>query len=145
MSSKWNVLKTRNGIIVKGDDLTILVDPQGVPKEVLDVDFVVLTSRENYDERAVEDVLSESGAVLVTPFGVRRRIAKKYYVDVVDSFKGLVDDVWVYAKDNELALFLYQDEGPIVVTHSLTQEEIDELSNEVYGIRSSKVIRGKYR
>ncbi|ALU12495.1 hypothetical protein EYM_04485 [Ignicoccus islandicus DSM 13165] len=143
MSNKWDVIKTNKGIVIRGDDVTILIDPQGIPEDAIDIDFVILTSRDNYNEKVVEEVLSQSGAALITPFNVRRNIMKKYYVDIVDQIKGLTDDVWVYARNRELALFLYDEGGPLVVTNSIPNDEIDELSNAVYGLKTSKIIRGK--
>ena len=140
MTTEWEIEETKDGIRVRGK-MDILVDPKRVPKDVVEVEFVVLTSRYSMDEKVLEDVLEESKAPLLTPFNVRRKLMKKYQVDVIEGIKGVGEDVWVMAKDDQMALFLYTEEGPLVIADAMPEELIEQASDFVYGTKPLKIFR----
>ena len=142
MSTEWEIERSRNGIRIRGK-MDIIVDPKAVPEDALDVEFVVLTSRSAMNEKVIEELLETSKAPLLAPFAVRRRLAKKYQVDVVEGIKGVSEDVWVLAKDGHMAVFLYTEEGPLVVAGEMPEELINQASDFVYGTKPLKIYRNK--
>ncbi len=141
MSSKWEIREEKYGIRVKGEDVDILIDPRALPSDYEDIDFVLLTSREAKDERVLERVLKASAAQLITPVAVRRQLKKKFFVDEVEGIKGLMDDVWVLSYKGELALFLYTEEGPIIIADRMSEEILEKASDYVYGEKPKEILR----
>jgi len=137
----WRIRREKGYISIRNDDIYAVIDPTRVPEDVLDIDFVILTSRPR-NPKVIDEILKKSKATLVgTPKSVRR-YSLSHYTDEVDKVKGLAPGLWVAPLEGKVAVGVDSERGYAVIVSERSQKlSANELGMKIYGEKGRVLVK----
>jgi len=137
----WKIRRERGYISVRSEDVYAVIDPTKIPEDVLDIDFVILTSKPR-NPKVIDEILRRSKATLVgTPKNVRR-YSLAHYTDEVDKLKGLAPGLWVAPLEGKVAVGVDSERGYAVIVSDRSQRPgANELGMKIYGEKGKILVK----
>ncbi len=139
----WKVRREGGHIVVRGDGIYAIIDPDHLPEDYEDLDFVILTKKPK-KQRLVDEILQKSKATLVGTPAVVKKFSKRHYVEEVNKVRGLAPGLWVAPVKGDVVVTVEGlEEHLMLIGNETSREEAERLGLEIYGVKGRIVLRSK--